>query len=197
MFDIVSDIELIVMLSALIFSLIIVICYGVNRNRENRKYNLNKVPYDFGDFQISNNKDEDEIFYNQSLGLNNNIRKRNERRWGNRKVRDEKHIILFLGAEPIELPRIDVEKDCHTIKAVLAGSETVHVIEQYGVKRSDIIQYGQDVNILSLSEVNLILEAMIYRSLLLVDQFSYGFDNVSKGTMTSEQAFAEQRSAKD
>lgn len=81
----------------------------------------------------------DEPFQTGAIEDWNRVGKNFGRKRNAKKLRDQKHIVLFLGAESNPKKTIHVDDDCDAIKSVLEGSDIFHVVERYDVKKVDIV----------------------------------------------------------
>lgn len=81
------------------------------------------------------NKDDADFQINRF----NTIRRREEKKWAERNIRDNKHIVLFIGAEIEGASHIGIKEDSETIRGALAGSEVFHVIEKNDIKRDELV----------------------------------------------------------
>lgn len=83
--------------------------------------------------------DGHEIFQAEAIEDWNRVGKHFGKKWNAKKLRDQKHIVLFLGADSDPKQTIHVDVDCDAIKSALDGSDIFHVIERYDVKKTDIV----------------------------------------------------------
>lgn len=83
--------------------------------------------------------DAHEIGVDFKINAFNAIRRREEKKWAERNIRDNKHIVLFIGAEIKEASHLGIKEDSETIRGALAGSEVFHVIEKNDIKRDELV----------------------------------------------------------